>query len=193
MAILTPTKIRGTVTWLGLTEDSETDIASIPRESVDLSWAGIAGDCHTGETRSSCVRVRAQYQKGTEIRNVRQISILSEEELAQIAEGLGVPQVRPEWVGANMVVRGIPDFTLVPPNARLIFQGGTSITIDMENAPCQFPAEKIEEAHPGHGKAFPKVALNKRGVTAWVEKPGTLSVGESCQMHVPPQRLYPHL
>ena len=54
-------------------------------------------------------------------------------------------------------------------------------------------AEKIEAAHPGHGKAFPIKARHKRGVTAWVEKPGRIVRGESCRLHVPPQRLYPHL
>ena len=54
-------------------------------------------------------------------------------------------------------------------------------------------AEKIEAAHPGHGKAFPVKAVNKRGVTAWVEHPGKISVGARARLHVPPQRLYPHL
>ncbi len=194
MPILTPTEIQGQVTWLGTTADSETNIASVAVQAVDVGWEGFAGDCHSGLTRPSCVRVRAQYpQKGTEIRNTRQISILSEEELAEVAARLGIPAIKPEWVGANMILQGIPDFTLVPPNARLLFDSGVALTIDMENAPCRFPAEKIEEAHPGHGKAFPQKAQNKRGVTAWVEKPGRIALGEACRLHVPPQRLYPHV
>ena len=30
-------------------------------------------------------------------------------------------------------------------------------------------------------------------ITAWVERPGTIRVGDRCRLHVPPQRLYPHL
>lgn len=191
--ILRPTDIWGQVTWLGTTADSETDIASVSMDAVEVGWEGFAGDCHSGLTRPACVRVRAQYTRDTEIRNTRQISILSEEELAEVAGRLGVPVIRAEWVGANMVVRGIPDFTLVPPNARLIFENNTALTVDMENAPCKYPAEKIEAAHPGHGLAFPKQAVNKRGVTAWVERPGAIRVGDRCRLHVPPQRLYPHL
>lgn len=192
MAILRPTDHYGEITWLGATADSETDIASVPTGPVDLDWGGFPGDCHSGATRPSCVRVRAQYAKGTEIRNVRQISILSEEELAEVAGRLDIPAIRPEWVGANMVIRGIPDFTLVPPNARLIFESGAALTIDMENAPCKYPAEKIEAAHPGHGLAFPKKAVNKRGVTAWVERPGRLEIGAKGRLHIPPQRLWAH-
>lgn len=192
MPILTPTQITGEITWLGTTADSVADIASAAHDAVSVGWEGFEGDCHSGLTRPSCVRVRAQYAKNTEIRNVRQISILSEEELADVAERLGIPAIKPEWVGANMIVRGIPDFTLLPPNARLLFEGGVSLTVDMENAPCKYPAEKIEAAHPGHGKAFPIKAQNKRGVTAWVEKPGALGIGQRCTLHVPPRRLYPH-
>ncbi len=194
MPILTPTEIQGQVTWLGTTADSETNIASVAVQAVDVGWEGFAGDCHSGLTRPSCVRVRAQYpQKGTEIRNTRQISILSEEELAEVAARLEIPAIKPEWVGANMILQGIPDFTLLPPASRLMFSGGACLTIDTENAPCRYPAEKIEEEHPGHGKAFPLKAKQKRGVTAWVEKPGHIAVGETCRLHVPPQRLYPHL
>ena len=193
MSILKPTEIEGVVTWLGATADSEANIASVQIGAVNVGWEGFEGDCHSGLTRPSCVRVRAQYPKGTEIRNTRQISILSEEELTEVAGRLDIPLIRPEWVGANLVLRGIPDFTLVPPNARLLFEGGVALTIDMENAPCKYPAEKIEEAHPGHGKAFPQKARNKRGVTAWVEKPGRIETGETCRLHVPPQRLYPHV
>lgn len=193
MTILTPTELTGEITWLGTVADSQTDIASVACQTVDAGWEGFSGDCHSGLTRASCVRVRAQYPRNTEIRNVRQISILSSEELAEIASALAIPKIRPEWVGASMIVRGIPDFTLIPPASRLIFENGTALTIDMENAPCGHPANQIEAAHPGHGKAFPDVARCKRGVTAWVERVGTLSIGDRCRLHVPPQRLYPHL
>lgn len=194
MPILKPTDIWGEVTWLGTTADSETDISSVGLTEVDVGWEGFAGDCHSGLTRPSCVRVRTQYAtRGTEIANARQISILSEEELAEVAGHLGVPAIKPEWVGANMIVRGIPDFTLIPPSARLMFENGTGLVIDMENAPCKYPAEKIEAAHPGHGLAFPMKARQKRGVTAWVERIGQIALGDRCRLHVPPQRLYPHL
>lgn len=193
MAILRPTQITGRVVWMGIVPTDTNSIASGEVQSVDVRWEGFEGEAHSGLTRGSCVRVKAQYPKETEIRNTRQISILSQEELDEVAERLGIPAILPDWVGANMVLSGIPDFTLVPPNSRLIFEHGVSLTIDMENAPCKYPAELIEAAHPGHGMAFPAKARNKRGVTAWVERPGRLSNGELCTLHVPPQRIYAHV
>lgn len=195
MSILKPTEHYGEVVWLGLvppeTAESE-DIKSGPVSEIALDWGGPVGDVHHGERRESCVRVRRQYAEGTEIRNVRQLSVLSEEEMAEIAAGLGLERLAPEWLGATLVLRGIPDLTLLPPASRLIAEDGTALTTDTENAPCHYPAGEIERAHPGHGEAFPKVARHKRGLTAWVERPGRLALGDRLRLHLPPMRLWPH-
>ncbi|MEM9784605.1 MAG: sulfurase [Pseudomonadota bacterium] len=181
MPILSPTAHYATVAWLGLVRDQDDDIGAEAVEALTLDWGGPVGDVHHGVTRPSCVRVRGQYKKGTEIRNVRQLSIVSAEELGEIARRLDIPAVRPEWLGATVVLEGLTDFTRITPGARLIAGGpsddGPSIVIDMENAPCHLPAAEIEKRHPGHGKAFPQKARNLRGVTAWVERPGTLGLG----------------
>ncbi|MEM9370582.1 MAG: sulfurase [Pseudomonadota bacterium] len=191
MTLLTPTDFYATVTWLGTVADSEADISAVPASEVSVGWEGFEGDCHSGLTRSACVRVKRQYKARTEIRNTRQISIVSDEELTEVATRLGLERLDPAWLGASMSIRGVPDFTLVPPNTRIIFESGLSLTIDTENAPCKYPAEVIEAHHPGHGKAFPAKARGKRGVTAWVEHPGLLSIGETGRLHVPPRRLHP--
>ena len=192
MSILSPTGITGEVTWLGIVPVGRPNIQSNAVDQINVGWEGFEGEMHSGLTRPACVRVKHQYKRDLEIANTRQISILSEEELAEVAGRLDIPKIKPEWVGANLILRGIPDFTLIPPNSRLIFENGVSLTVDMENAPCQYPAEQIEAAHPGHGKAFPAKARNKRGVTAWVERIGTLKLGDTCRLHIPPQRIYSH-
>lgn len=192
--MLTPTDLYATVTYLGVVRDRAVTLCSEPLDAVEAGWQGLAGECHGGLTRPSCSRVLKQYPaRGTEIRNTRQVSILSAEELAAIAGDLGIPRLAPEWLGANLVVGGIPEFTTVPPASRLIFEGGAVLAIDTENGPCRFPAEVIEGHHPGHGLAFAKVARGRRGVTGWVERPGTIRLGERARLHVPPQRLYAHL
>ncbi|MEL6220063.1 MAG: sulfurase, partial [Pseudomonadota bacterium] len=123
----------------------------------------------------------------------RQLSILSEEEMAEIAAALGLEKLEPEWLGATVVMQGIPDLTLLPPASRLIFESGAALITDTENAPCRYPADEIEQVHPGHGRAFPKVAQHKRGITAAVERPGRIAIGETARLHVPPQRLYAHV
>ncbi|MEM7428843.1 MAG: MOSC domain-containing protein [Pseudomonadota bacterium] len=190
MAILQPTNITGRVEGLFLVADSEVSIASEPVERVAAQFEGFRGDCHTSLTRKACVRTKKQYAEGTEIRNVRQVTIVSVEELQAIADAMGLPGVKPEWLGATMCVSGIPDFTLVPPSSRLIFGDGTGLVVDMENEPCAWPGKQIEKHHPGFGRLFVPNARNRRGITAWVEREGTIAVGDSVSLHVPPQRIY---
>lgn len=190
MPILTPTAIAGSVVWLGLVRDRGAGLASESVEQVEAAFAGFAGEAHGGLTRPACSRVKLQYPRGTEIRNARQVSIVSAEDLADIAAAMGLEAVAPEWLGASMVVAGVPAFTTIPPSSRLIFAGGVGLAVDMENAPCRFPAEHIEALHPGKGLSFPRHAAGRRGVTAWVERPGRIALGETFTLHVPPQRLY---
>ena len=192
--MFTPTEIYGTTHALLINDTPDDSLESRRIPEVEVTWEGFAGESHGGLTRPSCSRVLRQYPKrGTEIRNARQITILSAEDLAQIARRLGIPEVKPEWLGANMVLEGIPEFTTLPPSSRLIFENGTGVVVDIENGPCKYPAEIIEAHHPGHGLDFPKVARGLRGVVAWIERPGEIAIGNRCRLHVPPQRLYGHV
>lgn len=166
------------------------DLSSSRIASVDITYAGFDGESHSGLVRASCVRVRGQYAEGTEIRNTRQISIVSVEELALIADAMGIDTLQPEWVGANLLVSGIPDFSKIPPSTRMIFASGASLVVDLENSPCKYPGEIIERHHPGKGDLFPKAAYGRRGVTAWVEREGHITTGEAIQLHIPPQHIY---
>ena len=56
MAILSPTDISGTVTWLGLVRDRAAGLASAPVEDVEATFEGFAGESHSGLTRKSCTR-----------------------------------------------------------------------------------------------------------------------------------------
>lgn len=190
MPILSPTDIYGTITYLGIVPDRANSLRAAACDRLNLDYDGVAGDAHSGLTRPSCSRVTSQYAKGTQIRNTRQISILSAEDLAAIAAELGLPHLPPTYLGANIVLQGIPDLTQLPPASRLIAQNGTSMTIDLENGPCKFPAQEIETDHPGTGAGFIAAARGRRGVTAWVERPGTLELGQQLRLHVPPQRSY---
>lgn len=148
---------------------------------------------HSGRIRPSCARVTSQHPKGTNIGNVRQLSIVSAEELREIAATLGIAHVDPARVGASIVLSGLPDLSHVPPSSRLQAEAGTTLVIDMENRPCQVPARSLEVAHPGHGKRFRSAAAGRRGVTAWVERPGPLALGDRLTLHVPDQPVWAHL
>ena len=173
-----------------LNSTPDEDLSTSRIDSVAASYEGLEGESHSGLVRASCVRVRHQYPQGTEIRNTRQISIVSVEELALIAATMGIDGLQPEWLGANLLVSGIPNFSQIPPSTRMIFDGGASLVVDLENSPCKYPGEIIERHHPGFGNRFARAAVGKRGVTAWVEREGQISCDDSIRLYIPPQRIY---
>ena len=85
MAILIPSAHYGTASQILVNEDRATGLDSSVRQRVTVTFAGFEGETHGGLTRPSCGRVKAQYPRGTEIRNTRQITIVSQEELDDIA------------------------------------------------------------------------------------------------------------
>lgn len=190
MPALIPTAYTGRVTWLGRVANRATTLAAQSLEAVEISFAGVAGEAHAGVTRPSCSRVLAQHPRGTEIRNVRQFSILSAEDLSGIAQAMGLERLDPAWLGASMVVEGFPDFSHLPPSSRLQGPDGVTLVVDMENRPCQLPAKLIEAAAPGYGKRFRRAALGRRGVTAWVEREGRLQLGDGLRLHIPDQPIW---
>lgn len=193
MPALISTDFEGRVIWLGRVRTELAQLASTADAEVFASFAGAEGEVHSGLTRPACSRVSAQYPRHTEIRNVRQFSVLSAEEMALIAKQMGLVALDPSLLGASLVISGIPDFTHLPPSSRLQFDGGATLVVDMENRPCDLPAKGIEAAHPGFGKAFKPAAKDRRGVTAWVEREGKLSVGAKVRLHVPDQRPWDYL
>lgn len=190
MPALSPTKHTGTIIWLGHQPDPVENliIRARPLADMTLTYAGYAGESHAGLTRPSCSRVLAQYPRGTDIRNVRQLCVVCAEEMAAVAAELGLAAWDHAWVGASVVISGLPDFTHIPPSSRLVCASGATLTVDMENHPCIEPARTIDLVHPGQGKAFKEAARGRRGVTAWVEREGVLRLGDVVTLHVPQQR-----
>ncbi len=195
MPALLPTGFQGTITWLGVQRRpvEKLVIDAVPVNEMPLTFAGFAEETHGGLTRPSCSRVTAQHPRGTPIRNVRQLCLVSAEEMAAVAADLGMAQIDPAWVGASVVITGIPDFTHLPPSSRLQGPDGVTLVIDMENRPCQEPAVTMAKATDGQGKAFKTAAMGRRGVTAWVEREGVLRIGQAMTLHVPDQRPWAHL
>lgn len=188
MPALVPSDHQGTVTWLGLVPTDAPGVASVPQAALRLGFDGVAGDRHQGLTRPSCSRVTGQHPRGTEIRNTRQLAIVAAEDLAAIASGIGLASLDPGWLGSTVVLAGIPDLSYLPPGSRLQGPDGVTLVVDMENLPCVLPGREIEAVHPGLGRRFKAAAKGRRGLTAWVERPGTLQLGASLRLHLPAQR-----
>jgi hypothetical protein len=192
MPALKPTKFTGKVSWLGRVVDQKDNLRSEVLTEANLTFEGLEGEMHSGLTRLSCVRVSDQYPEDTVIRNVRQLTILSREELEETAAAMGAESLDPALLGASMVVEGIPDFSHVPPSSRLQVPSGASLTVDMENRPCTYLSRDIAKDHRELGIKFKPAAENRRGVTAWVEREGKVSVGDEVRLHVPDQPVWRH-
>jgi MOSC domain-containing protein YiiM len=192
MTALVPTNLSARIVWLGVQRVPVKDlvITSEPLTEMPLTFAGFAPEVHAGLTRPSCSRVLKQHPRNTPIRNTRQLCVVSAEEMAAVAEKLGMERIDPAWVGASVVVEGIADFTHLPPSSRLQGPDGVTLVVDMLNEPCQEPAVTMTRATGGQGKAFKAAAEGKRGVTAWVEREGTLRLGDSLRLHIPRQRAW---
>jgi MOSC domain-containing protein YiiM len=169
----------------------KSDFVTTRQPQVKVTFDGFDGDRHSGQTLLAGGRM-PRYPRGTEIRNDRQVSIVSVEELAQIREALGVPDLPPEWLGANLLLEGLPKLTQLPPSTRLYFGQGATLVVAQANAPCTTPGKLIRDQYnrPGLETLFPKVALDRRGLVAYVERPGLIAEGDTVEAQVPKQVIY---
>lgn len=161
-------------------------------DDVEVTWEGFAGDKHAGLTVKSGGRARS-YLRGSEIRNTRQVSIVSREELVEVAAAMGLPQMSPDWIGANLLLAGIPSLTLLPIGTRLVFAQDAVLVVEGENLPCTSAGKAVQQQFPekpGLTQLFPKAALHKRGVVAWVERQGRIREGDEVVAHLPEQAGY---
>lgn len=192
MALLTILPFQGRVLEVLSRASRQTGFEKTAADSIRLLFSGPEGDCHSGLTRKSDSRTLPLYKRDIDIRNVRQVTILAQEELDDIAARLAIPAIDPSWFGANMVLNGIPDFTLLPPSTRLQFPSGATLVVDMENYPCSQIAKVVERHHPGTQFKVVEAAMHKRGVTAWVECEGEVKTGDTVKIVIPPNRIYSH-
>ena len=189
MPALVPTEYTARITWLGRVVADGGTMRSETLNEVMAVFGGFAGEAHFGVTRPSCVRVRSQHKQGTTINNVRQLSVMSAEEITYIAENMGLEGIDPTLLGASLILEGIADFTHVPPSSRLQSDTtGATLMVDMVNRPCVLPGREIEMEHEGFGAKFKPAAVGKRGVTASVEREGLLKIGDVMRLHIPDQR-----
>lgn len=168
-------------------------VESTARPELMLTYAGVVGDRHEGLVRPSGAR-EPWYPRGTPMRNERQLSILSAEELAEIAAVLDLPEIPGEWVGANLIVSGIPHLTRLPPRSLLLFPSGATIRIDGDNDPCRKTGKAIMAQVPGRDDielGFVKAAMGKRGLVGWVEREGAIRAGDAVKVRTWRQAAYP--
>lgn len=157
----------------------------IPVDELELTFAGVVGDRHYGETMASDTRQSKVYERGTTIRNHRQASIVDVGELATIASRMGIPRLEPGVIADNICTSGIPDLTGLPRMTRLEFGSGAVVILGGENFPCVIAGGLVHDTYGTRPEAFPKAAMGLRGVTGWVDHPGLVRPGDSITLHPP--------
>jgi len=190
-----------------LVGDTPGTMLSAARERANVRFDGFEGEHHSGVTMPSNSRTPF-YPRGTEIRNSRQISIVSLEELAAIASALGISELPPGWLGANLVLAGIPNLSLLPPMTRLFYAsadstagaasevssaGGAVLLAQGENHPCDKAADMVAEQSgiPELAEMFVAAARHLRGIVAVVERPGEIRKDDRVVVDAPAQLPYP--
>jgi MOSC domain-containing protein YiiM len=169
-------------------------------EVLEFTLEGIVGDRHAGFTKRADARDQG-VKRGTPVRNWRQWSAVSLEELAQIAAGMGIARVEPAWLGANLAFSGCDGLTQLPKGSMLWFASGLVLAVEGENVPCSGPGKEIAR-HLAEAPAarFVPAARGLRGLVGVVYRAGRAAVGDmvivrpyqpNLGLPKPPQRPFP--
>lgn len=162
--------------------------AAVPesRDWLDLTWLGAEDDRHAGLTMAADSRTASVYERGIEIRNHRQLSIVALEELAEIAARLGLPEgLEPGLIADNIALSHAPDLTALPRMTRLEFASGAVLMTGGVNNPCTIAGRMVADRYGTPPEKFPKAAWDRRGITGWVDRPGRIAVGDAVTVHPP--------
>lgn len=177
-------------------------VRSTARDEIHLLPEGIRGDRHAGPLRQLGVRDKEllahRLLKGMLLAPTRQVSIVSAEELAFIGNTLETcAPIPPEALGANILISGIPDLTLLPPGTLLCFSKNDTprtavVGVWAVNVPCVIAGQEVEVATstPRIAGPFVHAAMHRRGLVGFVMSSGVIKKGDTATAQVPAQWLY---
>ena len=180
------------------------EVASLARRKIELHVGhGIRGDRHFGP-RLSDVRdgdlFRFGLPKGIGTAGIREVSIVSTEELAVIAVELGLSgPIPPGTIGENVLVSGIPNLTRLPPGTKLFFRNPNGkprtavVAVWAPNVPCVIAGASVRDAFPNDPTIpvrFAKAANGRRGLVGFVFVSGVVEAGDEVTAITPKQDLY---
>ncbi len=158
---------------------------------MDFDLGGIVGsEKYYGAGKLSDVRDRnfledKTFPKKIEVRNWRQWSAVSVEELAQIAQKLDTGEIDPSLLGANISFSGVENFTQLTRGTVIRFPEDTILLVEEENTPCVNPGQEIAKVYnhvnPSH---FVKAAMGMRGLVGVVYRSGIVRINDVVDIKV---------
>lgn len=163
---------------LGVIDQGE-GVAKRAVNALDFTLEGIVGDRHAGFVKRADARDRG-VRRGTPVRNWRQWSAVSCEDLAEVAARMQIERVDPAWIGANLAFSGQTGFTRMPRGSMLWFASGLVLAVEGENVPCSGPGKEIAR-HDSAADAtrFVAAARGRRGLVGVVYRAGRACVGDT--------------
>ena len=168
----------GTVASLHLGSAKKSPTMPVP--CLTLTFTGIASDVHSVPTRGAGPREPA-FKRGTRLANLRQVSLVSTEELNIIASRMGIAWLDPGWLAANIAIEGAGPITQIPRGTILRFPSGASLYVSDLNSPCKAAANLIRR----HGRVpedqtsrFVHHSKGRRGLVAFVYAEGGVHAGD---------------
>ena len=163
--------------------DGDDYFVTEPRTELELNTQGVVGDRHYGCETISGGRFTTLYKRGTPVRNNRQWSAISPQEVMDIAKNLGIEgKLTPELLGMNFLIEGVERLSELPPMTYLIFSPHEEFAPRLEEdvvlvvygqaLPCTVAGKALVEpcGDASLEQRFPKGALGLRVTTGWVEK-----------------------
>jgi MOSC domain-containing protein YiiM len=170
---------------------------SVPQSVITaIVGHGIAYDRHSGPNKKESARDREVYnipRIGTkdnkaEVANWRHWTAVSLEEVSVIAERLRLtdadPKLMAELLGANLLIRGIENFTQVARTSIIEFSSGAWLKVEAENFPCIYPGMEIQNVfNHVDPKEFRTAAMHLRGLVGTVYVEGDISTGDAVTLY----------
>ena len=164
-------------------------------DKLTLTWDGIKQDKHASRTVVAATQdaLANAVTKGSEILNLRQISLISQEELNEIALKMNVNEIPLNFMRANIVTSGFKHLTQLPFGTQIHFEFGAVLLLTGENHPCGVTGKRIQESlleEKNIIASFVKEGEHKRGVTAIVLRPGLIYAGQEARVRIPVNKYY---
>lgn len=180
-------RLRGTVVSVHAGAVKQLEKVSLAAIKVELD--GIVGDRH-----QSCYREAWSGDKhpaGTRMRNERQWSAVSGEELAAISAEMDLDRpLGAADLGANLCLAGIRQLSRLPKGSVLRFPSGATLIVEEYNPPCRDLGASLAEKYltrsgrPLAVTAFPVAAKLTRGIVGVVEVAGEIRPGDTVQLEI---------
>lgn len=165
------------------------DLSKEAMDAIEVNFDGIVGDHHAGPFREAYSGEREP--KGTVLRNDRQWSAVSDEELDFISERLDLAEpITASTLGANLCLAGVPDLSLLPRGTRFKFPSGAALTVEEYNPPCRDMSAEVAKKHttrsgePLKAGAWQRAAMGRRGIVGVVDVPGEIRVGDEVEVEL---------